>query len=160
MSPATRAVLPTALLYGLLGTIFTALVIGIPTDVIPNPIFGRPSTPVRSLDYAFLAISAILAGVLAASFAFPQTRACSTQQGRATAGGLLTLLAVGCPTCNKLIVLAIGASGALNWFAPLQPMLGIASILLLLLSVWVRWKPVFQRPDSSSGARLSPLVHE
>jgi hypothetical protein len=149
--------LPTAMLYGLAGALLAALAIGIPSDVIPNPIFGRPSTPVRPQDYAFLAVTAVLAGVLAASFAFPQTRTCSTQQGRATAGGLLTFLAVGCPTCNKVIVLLIGASGALDYFAPLQPLLGIASIGLLLVAIWVRWKPVFApTTGGASGLPITP----
>ena len=43
-------------------------------------------------------------------------------------GGALTFFAVGCPVCNKLVVLALGFSGALTYFAPLQPALGIAAL--------------------------------
>jgi hypothetical protein len=150
--------LPTAILYGIAGALLATLAIGIPTDVIPNPIFARPTTPVRGLDYVFLATTAVLAGLLAASFAFPQTRACATQQGRATAGGLLSFLAIGCPTCNKVVVLAIGASGALDWFAPLQPLLGVASVALLLVAVWLRWRPVLR--SGANTLRLPPAPAE
>ena len=138
-----RPYLPKALLYGVLGAAFTTLTIGIPTDVIPNSIFTR-MTPVRVQDYVFLIVTALLAGILAASYALPQTRACSVQQGRTTAGGLLSFLAIGCPTCNKIIVLLLGTSGALTVFEPLQPLLAVASFALLLLAIWIRWRPVVQ----------------
>lgn len=161
MSTTTRMALPAAILYGVVGVLLATLVIGIPTDVVPNPIFGRPTTPVRTLDYAFLATTALLTGLLAASYAFPQTRACASQQSRTTVGGLLSFLAIGCPTCNKVVVLAIGASGAMEWFAPLQPVLGVASIILLAIVNWVRWRPVFQRSSLTAGEwRLSPTHHE
>lgn len=52
--------------------------------------------------------------------------------GRAGAvGGLLGFLAVGCPVCNKVALLALGYTGALQWFAPLQPWLAVAGIALL-----------------------------
>lgn len=46
-------------------------------------------------------------------------------------GGLLSYFAIGCPVCNKLVVLALGSSGAISWFAPLQPLLAVASVGLL-----------------------------
>ena len=143
MSRAIRPYFPIALLYGAVGAAFAILTIGIPTDVIPNPIFGR-MTPVRLQDYIFLIATALLAGILAASYALPQTRACSIQQGRATVGGLLSFLAIGCPTCNKIVVLLLGTSGALTVFEPLQPLLAVASFALLLFAIWIRWRPVFQ----------------
>jgi hypothetical protein len=145
-----RPHLPSALLYGALGAAFAALTIGIPTDVIPNPIFGR-MTPVRAQDYVFLIVTALLAGILAASYALPQTRACSIQQGRATVGGFLSFLAIGCPTCNKIVVLLLGTSGAMSIFEPLQPFLAAASFALLLLAIWIRWRPVVQPVSQSVG---------
>jgi hypothetical protein len=149
-----RPYLPTALLYGALGAAFTTLTIGIPTDVIPNPIFGR-MTPVRVQDYVFLVVTALLAGILAASYALPQTRACSIQQGRATVGGFLSFLAIGCPTCNKIIVLLLGTSGALTIFEPIQPLLAAASFALLLLAIWIRWRPVVQPVSQSASQSVS-----
>ncbi|MEU1273209.1 hypothetical protein [Streptomyces sp. NPDC005799] len=50
---------------------------------------------------------------------------------RALLGGIGSTLAVGCPICNKLVVLAIGVSGALSYWAPVQPVLALASVALL-----------------------------
>lgn len=130
-----------ALLYGFAGVIFTTLAIGIPTEVIPNSFFTR-MTPVRTQDYVFLAATALLAGLLAASYALPHSNVCSIEQGKTTFGGFLSFLAIGCPICNKLVVLLIGTSGALNFFEPVQPLLGVASLGLLALAVWLRWRPV------------------
>jgi hypothetical protein len=140
-----RTRIPRATLYAALGAAVTALAIGIPTDVIPNPVFGRPMVDVRPQDYVFLALTAAMAGILAASYAFPRARACSTEQGKATLSGLFTFLAVGCPTCNKVIVLLLGTSGALTFFEPLQPLLGLASLGLLAVAIWVRWRPLLRR---------------
>ena len=107
-------------------------------------------TPVRTQDYVFLAATALLAGLLAASYALPRSHACSVEQGKTTFGGFLSFLAIGCPTCNKLVVLLMGTSGALNIFEPVQPLLGMASLGLLALAVWLRWRPVV-RPSVAVG---------
>lgn len=117
-----------------------ALLIGIPTAVIPNGFFTR-MTPTRPLDYLFLAVTVLLVGLIAATYAVPSSRLAlpaAGGEGRVTAGGLLTFLAVGCPVCNKLVVLALGFSGALNYFAPLQPFLGLVSVALLAYTAWTR----------------------
>ena len=46
-------------------------------------------------------------------------------------GGFLTFLAVGCPVCNKLALLALGYTGAIQWFAPVQPWLAAGAVVLL-----------------------------
>jgi hypothetical protein len=45
---------------------------------------------------------------------------------------------VGCPVCNKLVVLLLGAGGALSYFAPLQPVLGMVSLALLAYALCTR----------------------
>ena len=114
------------------------LAIGIPSDVVPNPVFGRP-VDVTWWSYPVLAVTAVLGGLLAATYVRPE-RSVATDEldppGRAGGlGGLLSFFAVGCPTCNKLVVVAVGTSGALDWFAPAQPLLAVASIGLLLWAV-------------------------
>lgn len=138
-----RPFLPRTIAYALAGAAVATLTIGIPTDVIPNDFFTR-MTPVRAQDYAFLALTALLAGLLAASYALPQARACAVGQGKTTAGGLLSFFAIGCPTCNKLVILLLGTSGALNLFEPIQPLLAALSFVLLGLAVWFRWRPVLR----------------
>ena len=117
----------------------TFLLIGLPTAVIPSPIFGR-QIPVRPEDYVFLALTALLSAVLGATYAFPAS--CSLQEGKLTAGGVLAFLAIGCPFCNKIAVLLLGFSGALAWFAPLQPILAIASLVLLVVAVRLRLRSI------------------
>ncbi|MDG2232910.1 MAG: hypothetical protein P8L16_03730, partial [Ilumatobacter sp.] len=46
----------------------SALAIGLPTDVIPNPVFGRQGTPVESWAMPVLAITAVLSGLLFATY--------------------------------------------------------------------------------------------
>ncbi len=128
-----------ATLYGVAAAVATTLLIGIPTVLIPNPIFGR-EVPVRPRDYLFLAITVTLTGLLAATYALPAH--CSLQDGKMAVGGFLSFLAVGCPVCNKVVVLALGASGAMSYFSPLQPILALASTILLGYAIWIRLRSV------------------
>jgi hypothetical protein len=119
-----------------------ALAVGLPTDVIPNPVFGRP-IDVTWWSYPVLIVTAVLGGLLVATYVrLPDTQRVSgpvhddedelDTPGKAGGlGGLLTFFAVGCPTCNKLAVVALGSTGALDWFAPAQPMLAVLSLVLL-----------------------------
>jgi hypothetical protein len=120
----------------------TAVTIGVPTVLIPNPLFARP-VPSRPVDYAVWLASAVLVGLLAATYlpwATGLRSAVGTPPsgGRVTAGGVLSFFAVGCPTCNKLVVLLLGSSGALSIFAPLQPLIGTVSLALLGVTLWTR----------------------
>ena len=128
-----------SLLYGVGAAAATTLFIGLPTDLIPNPWFARMMDS-RPQDYLFLAITVVLAGLLAATYAYPA--ACPRYEGRFAAGGLLTVLAVGCPICNKLVVLALGTGGAMAWFEPVQPLLALASIGLLATALAIRLRSV------------------
>lgn len=125
---------PRRAAYALAGAIVAALVIATPTAVLPNPLFSR-MTPVRPLDYAFLAASAILSGLLLATYAAGGTDRCQTRVG---GGGLLAFLAIGCPICNKLAVALLGVGGAFAYFEPLQPLLGLASVVLLASALVLR----------------------
>lgn len=124
---------------GVAGGAATALVIGLPTAVIPNRFFTR-MTPVRPQDYLFLAVTALLAGAIVATYVVPLRPGftLASEEGKVTGGGLLSFLAIGCPICNKLVVLALGVSGALRFFEPVQPVLGMASIGLLAYTAWYR----------------------
>ena len=117
----------------------TLVVIGVPTAVIANPWFTR-MTPTRPQDYIFLGITVLLAAVLGATYTLPA--GCSLQGGKLTAGGFLSFLAVGCPICNKVVVLLLGVSGALAYFEPFQPVLALGSLLLLGYAVFLRLRAV------------------
>ncbi|MEU4981764.1 hypothetical protein [Streptomyces sp. NPDC021969] len=116
------------------GALATAVLVGAPTDVVPNPLFGR-SVPVQWWNYPALAVTAVLAGIVLTTYvrrpsSAPEPHA--ADGGRLGAiGGVLSFFAVGCPVCNKLVLVLLGASGALSYWAPLQPLLAVLSAGLL-----------------------------
>lgn len=125
-------------------TVLFALLIGIPTVIIPNPVFGR-EIPVLAWNYPVWILTSLLAGMLAATYVRagnadatvqPSEDSATggddgTKQGRfGIAGTVLAWFAVGCPVCNKLALLALGYSGAITWFAPVQPFLAVGALLL------------------------------
>ena len=126
----------------------SALVIGLPTDVIPNPVFGRQGTPVEPWAMPVLAMTAVLSGLLFATYfqvgedddtvVTDATGGLDRPSRFGSLGGLLSFFAVGCPICNKVVVIALGTSGALTWFAPVQPYLGVIALGLLAWALRVR----------------------
>ncbi len=130
-----------AIVLGLTVGAGTALAVGIPTAVIPNQWFRR-MTPTRPQDYVFLAATALLAAMIGATYAYTRHAACPRQEGNLTAGGVLSFLAIGCPICNKLVIALLGVSGALNYFAPVQSILGVASLALLGITLTLRFRAV------------------
>lgn len=116
----------------LVGSVAVALAVGIPTDVIPNPVFGRP-VAVTWWSVPVLIATAVLAGLLAATYVRERHSEITLDgPGRlGGVGGVLSFFAVGCPVCNKLVVIALGTTGAQQWFAPVQPVLAVASLIVL-----------------------------
>jgi hypothetical protein len=112
-----------------LSTVGTVTFMGLSTAMIPNPLFGR-AVPTTWWAWPTLMLVGILSGLLAATYVRGSS---STEAGSRTgvAGGVLSYLAVGCPVCNKLALLALGYTGALTWFAPAQPWLAGAGVALL-----------------------------
>jgi|694.fasta_scaffold146528_3 hypothetical protein len=111
--------------------VFTLLVIGIPTDLIPNPIFIRKiDAPAWAWPVAIA--TAVLAGLL---IALPRPTSCRPATRTGIIGGGIAYFAVGCPTCNHLVMLALGATGALAWFAPIQPYLALIGLGILAVAI-------------------------
>jgi hypothetical protein len=112
---------------------------GVPTDLVDTPLFVR-MTPAEWWNYALWVAGAILVGLLAATYvAGPDRNVVGASHGsKVFGGGLLSVFAVGCPVCNKLVVLALGAGGALTYFGPVQPALGLLSVGLLLYALRAR----------------------
>ncbi len=127
-----------------------ALLIAIPTDLVDTPVFGREIPPTW-WSWPALVVSSVLAGLLTATYvAEPGTTDAGGGPGAADGveldrsakggylGGFLTFFAVGCPVCNKLVLLALGTSGALTWFEPVQPALSLAAIGVLAWALRAR----------------------
>ena len=121
----------------LTGAALSAAVVGMPTDVIDNPWFTR-MTPVRWWELPVLGLTAVLTAVWAGIR--PGVQQDSAGSARVYGGSLLSALAVGCPVCNKIVMALLGVSGALGVWAPLQPLLALASLAVLATAVLVRWR--------------------
>lgn len=115
--------------FGAMAAGVTALVIAVPTRLVANPWFSR-MTPTRPQDYVFLLVSSLLLG---ATLAVGRHR---TQSGASPlTGGVATYLAVGCPVCNKIVVMLLGTGGAMTWFAPLQPVIALVGVGVLVAAL-------------------------
>src|SRR6266700_6814713 len=114
--------------------------VGVITAIIPNALFTRIVEP-TTWSYIFWLAPAALFGPLAASYVLPTADACEVRRAEqtTTVGSVLSFLAVGCPVCNKLVVLALGTSGAITYFEPAQPWLGGLSVGLLGYALWARF---------------------
>jgi hypothetical protein len=115
-----------------------AFTIAIPTALIPNPIFGRKIPPTW-WSWPALIVSSVLGGLLVATYVRdPANDDDVANRRKGTAGGLLTFFAVGCPVCNKVVLIVLGSAGALTWFEPIQPVLQAVAIALLAWAVIAR----------------------
>lgn len=136
MIESLRALPPTTWLRALPLAAIAALVIAIPSDLIDTPVFGRP-VEVRAIDYVILAVTAGLIGLVFA-IRVPESAAAESQDTRTVWGGFVSFLAVGCPVCNQAVVALVGTSGALSWWAPVQPVVGLIAVGLLLYTLRLR----------------------
>lgn len=112
---------------------------GVTAAIIPNPIFGRGTPPEPFAIAVWLASAPLMGIVMATYFApaptmlavplKPSVRRDGTTLG--TLGGFAAFLAIGCPTCNKIALVLLGASGATSIFGPIQPVIGAVSLALL-----------------------------
>ena len=119
--------------------VFTIVFIAVPTDLINTPLFSRQISP-TAWSWPVLILSAVLTGLVTATYvAHPEGAPPSRAAGRVgMAGWLVTFFAVGCPVCNKLVLLALGTTGAMQFFEPVQPYLAAASIVLLGWALYAR----------------------
>jgi hypothetical protein len=134
-------------LHAALWTAVAVLVFGLVAAIIPNPVFGR-QVPPEPFAIAVWLVSAPLMGLLGATYSAPASTGTAAQPvplivgpaaggaGRdgttlGTVASFGAFLAIGCPVCNKIALVLLGTSGAMTVFAPLQPVIGAASLVLL-----------------------------
>jgi hypothetical protein len=136
-----------------LSAVVIALIMAVPTAIIPTPIFGR-SVEVTWWSYPVVVLTAVLGGLLFATYVREPGDGGQREEPTsklAIAGGVLSYLAVGCPVCNKLVLLALGASGAMTWFAPVQGYLAIVAIGLMVGALIIRLRGEVACPVSGPG---------
>lgn len=131
----------------------TAVLVGLPTAIISSGYFTR-MTAVVWWNYPVWILGSVLAGLAFA--ACDQSSSGTVAGGGAgvTVGGVLTALAVGCPSCNSLVVAALGRSGALTIWASLQPVVAIIALALLTRSLLRRLRAEPVCPATPSAATL------
>jgi hypothetical protein len=113
------------------------LAVGIPTDLVPNPVFGREIPPTW-WSWPALLVSAVLTGLVVATYVdSPAPDERRVRRG-GWVGSALTFFAVGCPVCNKLVLVLLGTSGALTWFEPVQPLLQVLATGLIAWALVTR----------------------
>lgn len=156
---ALRTWTPRQVWAAVIAAAVVGVVIGVATVLIPNPIFAREIPPVW-WNYPVWLLTSALSGMLIATYIRtsnvhePDSDAAATGESadvesqeessaRRTsrmglAGGILAWFAVGCPVCNKLALMALGYSGAITWFTPVQPFLALAA--MILTGVAVLWR--------------------
>lgn len=133
---------------------------GMVSAIIPNPVFGRQIPP-EAFAIAVWLLSSPLIGIVGATYTAPMPAAVAQPLAFASAGPLQAIepvepgeerrsstlgtlgslgafLAIGCPICNKLALMLLGTSGALSIWAPIQPVLG--GLSLVLLAVTAAWR--------------------
>jgi hypothetical protein len=119
----------------LAGAVVVGLLIGLPTELVPNPFFRR-MMPAEWWNAPVWIATSALSGLLLATYVREGAAAPDDRPSRRGGiGGLLAFFAVGCPICNKLVVVALGTSGAMTWFAPVQPFLAVAALALLVVAL-------------------------
>lgn len=134
------------------GTAGAALLIGVPTAVLPTGLFRR-MTPVLWWNYPVWVVTAALVGLTLATYLRSVPGSNRARGGRVTIGGLLSAFAVGCPLCNKLVVVALGASGAVTIWAPIQPILAVVAVSLLAYTLVRRLRGEISCPAPGPRAR-------
>lgn len=115
--------------------IATALIISLPTAVIENPLFGR-DVEVTSWSIPVVLITSVISGLILATYVKNDTSVDEEKSIKiGGAGAFFSFLAVGCPVCNKIALIALGYSGALQYFAPLQPYMAALGVGLLMYAL-------------------------
>lgn len=109
----------------------TYLILGLPTVVVNNNVFGR-DIAVTSWAMPVLIGTSVLSGLLFATYVrVGEIQSTEREVKLGSLGGFFSFLAIGCPVCNKLALIALGYSGAIKYFAPVQPYLAVLGLGLL-----------------------------
>ncbi len=152
---ALRGWTPAHVVSAVVASVAIGLVMGVATVLIPNSWFARNIPPVW-WNYPVWMLTSVLAGMLLATYVrtgdAPERRS-----GRfGVAGAVLGWFAVGCPVCNKIALIALGYTGALTWFAPLQPVLAVAALVLTAVALYGRLRGQVACPLPRAAAEVGP----
>lgn len=125
---------PSRVVKALAAALGVFVLFGVVTGLVPNPLYVRmvPRTPV---DYAFLVTTSALVGVYV--YQRSTLEECDGD-ACAYAGAAGGFLAVGCPTCNALLLAAFSSSALMTYLDPLRPVFGLLAVVSLGGVVFLR----------------------
>jgi hypothetical protein len=143
------------LAWGAVWGVVSLVAFGLGSAIIPNVVFGRQIPPEPFAIWTWIASAPLMGLVIAtytvaipASPAFvmvdaqgnPAATAAGDRRGGRLGliGSIGAFLAIGCPVCNKIALILLGTSGALSIWAPIQPYVAAAS--LVLLAATLAWR--------------------
>ena len=132
------------------------LLVAIPTDLIDTPVFSREIPPTW-WSWPALVLTAALTGLLVATYVNPVQPEDRGTRRRGWIGGTLTFFAVGCPVCNKIVLVLLGTSAALTWFEPVQPVLQLVAVVLLGWALRARLQGAAACPVPSTTSTSDPI---
>jgi len=138
-------------------------VIGEIGQTLPPENTGR-MYPVEWWNWATLFASAVLIGLIAATFVTPGSR----RRGFAGAGsgsaGTVAAIAMACPVCSPLAIPLLGTGGALAFLTPDRGWVALGSVVLLALTLLLRLRAsttcaVNLGAISSAPSTSGPIPH-
>jgi hypothetical protein len=150
--PIVALIDPRLLAWGAIWTVVSLVVFGLGSAIIPNAVFGRQIPPEPFAIWTWVG-SAPLMGLILATYMVPiptssafimvtpdgSPAGASTEDSKGSRLGMIAglgaFLAIGCPVCNKIALILLGTSGALSIWAPIQPFLAAASLVLLVATL-------------------------
>jgi hypothetical protein len=103
--------------------------VGTVTALWPNPWFVR-MTPAAGFEMALLAAQCLLGGL------YLGVRAPACGLASAGSGGVLGVLGVACPICNKILLAVFGSGLLLTYFEPVRLYVGLLGAVVLLLALY------------------------
>ena len=127
---------------GILVALIIFFIFGVVTVLIKNPFFIR-MTPVYWYDYVFLVLTSILSGAYIGLWHYNKNNQKNINPKcdyAATGGAVGGFFSFGCAICNKLLIWILGLSGVIAYFMPIQPILGVISMILLGYAVYMQIK--------------------
>ena len=93
-----------------------------------NSFFIR-MTPVGNWEIALLAMLSILIGI----YVMIRRPYCSDKA--LGAGGVIGCLGIGCPICNKILLLAFGSELLLTYFEPIRLYVALLGVLIIIRAI-------------------------
>ena len=108
------------------------LLLGKITDLWNNSFFIR-MTEVNGWDYIILSFESLLIGLF---FGILASHCANKKTG---IGGVLEFIGLGCPVCNKILLLLFGSSFLLSYFEPVRHYAGALGLLLFSYALFQRW---------------------